>query len=283
MTLLDEFRRLSRNEPCLVCGHLEWCMLSRDDPPSRAICQRVESKCRWKDAGWLHVLREADRRPPPRRIVIPARDRMRDFGDLAATYQRRARSAAVGALAGRLGVSAGSLQRLGIGWDGRKNWAFPMSDAAGLVRGIRLRAPNGGKFSVEGSKQGLHIPSGLSGRGPLLLPEGPTDTAAALDLGFDAVGRPSCRGAARLLIELIKKHRPEAIAVVADSDEAGRAGAAELAGVVACYCREVRVIAPPVKDLREWLKAGATTADMNEAIDRADRVRVRITCRGGAV
>ncbi|MCC7388527.1 MAG: hypothetical protein IT431_07130 [Phycisphaerales bacterium] len=282
MTLLSSFRRLRRGEPCPVCEHLEWCLVSRDEPPSRALCKRVESKRRWKDAGWLHILREKGySRPRARSLVIPLRGAVRDFGGLATGYSAAARPAALARLADHLGVLPLSLERLGVGWDGR-NWSFPMSDASGQVRGIRLRTPSGGKLAVRGSLEGLFIPSGLGDHDRLLVCEGLTDTAAALTLGFDAIGLPSAGAGFRLVVAYAQARRPAAVVVVADNDDPGRRSASGLAATLACSCRDVRVVEPWAKDLREWLRAGATVADVNEAIARAGTVRVRIACRGGA-
>lgn len=222
--LLDDFRRVTKACPCPICEHHDWCLVSRDDPPSRVICSRTDSKQRWGDAGWLHVLRDDGRpRPRTRSIVIPIRAAASDFGGLAAEYRDRARPDAVARIAAHLGVSPISLERLGIGWDGR-NWTFPMSEAGGTVLGIRLRTQSGRKFAVKGGKQGLFIPTDLTGVGPLLVTEGPTDTAAALDLGFDAIGRPSCRGGTRLITELVMRRKTDRVVIVADADVAGRGG-----------------------------------------------------------
>jgi len=67
-----------------------------------------------------------------------------------------------------------------------------MSNDFGKIIGIRRRLPNGRKISLTSSKTGLFIPADLSPEGLLLICEGPTDTAAALDLGFAAIGRPNC-------------------------------------------------------------------------------------------
>ncbi|MBK7406132.1 MAG: hypothetical protein IPJ41_16385 [Phycisphaerales bacterium] len=222
--LLDDFRRVTKACRCPVCDHPDWCMVSKDDPPSRAICQRVESKHRWGDAGWLHVLHDDGRTwVRTRKIIIPVRRPLADFSVYAAKCRDRVRPAQLERFAGALGVTTESLERLGIGWDGR-NWSFPMSDAEGLVRGIRLRTRGGDKFAVTGSKQGLFIPGGLGNRNPLLITEGPTDTAAALDLRFDAVGRPSGRGGTHLVIEYVRRHKPGSVVGVADTDAVGRAG-----------------------------------------------------------
>ncbi len=280
--LLDDYRRVTKACPCPICERPDWCLVSRDDPPSRVICSRTESKQRWGEAGWLHVLRKDGQRPVRvRKLHLSPQRPDTDLRRLAEDCRGRLRPGHLNRFAEQLGVTTDSLWRLGIGWDGR-NWTFPMSNAGGVVLGIRLRTPSGRKFSVKGGTHGLHIPTGLSGTGPLLLPEGPTDTAAALDLGFDSVGRPSCRGAMRLIAEYIRKQNPTVAVVVADADAAGRGGAMDLACTLACYHRDVRVIEPPVKDLREWLNAGATAADINDIIAFSEPERVRIGLRGGA-
>ena len=182
-------------------------------------------------------------------------------------------------LAQSLGVSADSLQRLGLGWSDKHGaWSFPMRDAGGNVRGIRLRAPDGRKFAVSGSKDGLFIPEGLAFETALLICEGPTDMAAMLDLGFEAIGRPSCTGGTRLLAELLSNKRPPEVVIVGDHDEPGQRGADSLASTLVVYCPAVRVIWPPegVKDARAWLLAGATREDVLRAIEAAPVRRLKI-------
>ena len=61
----------------------------------------------------------------------------------------------------------------------------------------------------------------------MLICEGPTDTAALLDMGFaNVVGRPSCTGGIKLLVELVCQRRSEEVVVVADGDEPGQGGPA---------------------------------------------------------
>jgi hypothetical protein len=65
-----------------------------------------------------------------------------------------------------------------------------MCDGYGEVVGIRLRNERG-KFAVRGSRQGVFV-AGVPAQKTLFVCEGPTDTAAAVDLGLFAVGRPNC-------------------------------------------------------------------------------------------
>lgn len=278
MSLLDDFARVSRSRLCPVCGRPDWCLVSRDTPPSRAVCSRTPSPVRWGEAGWMHHLGPDLRLPdrPVRRALA-----VRTVPDLAAMAARLAAAAVperVARLAVSLGLTPDSLYRLGIGWDGRA-WAFPMSDSTGRVRGIRLRYPDGSKLAVKGGREGLFVPIELTGDGPLLACEGPTDCAAMLDLGFDCVGRPSCTGGTALVVGLVRRRRPCSVVVVADADEPGRRGAGSLAAVLATYCRDVRVVTPPAKDAREWVRGGATRADVLAAINAAEPLRLGLEIR----
>jgi hypothetical protein len=200
---------------------------------------------------------------------------------LAETFRVSVRPARLAWLAGELGVSAEALARLGIGWSERSGaWAFPMADAGRRVLGIRLRTELGRKFAVRGGREGLFIPDGLGSAGPLLIAEGPTDTAALLDLGFVAFGRPSCRGGRDLLLDLVRRWRPAEVVIVADNDAGhqGRDGAVDLAGRLATHHRCVRVIAPPpgVKDSRAWVRSGVGREDVLREIRETPPMRVAI-------
>ncbi len=155
--------------------------------------------------------------------------------------------------------------------ESRRAWAFPMRDARGRALGVRLRLPSGRKLSIKGSKEGLFLPDDLHAGGRLLIAEGPTDTAALLDLGFDAVGRPSCTGGTKHIVALAKRLKPVEIAIVADGDGPGQRGADRLAVALLAYVPIVRVVIPPpgVKDARDWKRAGATAADVHLAIGAA--------------
>jgi DNA primase len=155
-----------------------------------------------------------------------------------------------------LGVSAASLERLGVGWDGEA-FTFPMRDERGAVIGIRRRFADGRKNCATGSRNGLFVPDGITGGGHLLVCEGPTDCAAALDLGFEAIGRPNCNSKVRMTVRYVGA-RP--VIIVADNDVAGIAGARGLAEALAVRGRRVRIVVPPagVKDLRAWRQRGLT-------------------------
>jgi phage/plasmid primase-like uncharacterized protein len=219
-----------------------------------------------------------------RPIALRPTEPRHDHANLAAAYRDAVNPDQLEQLARRLGLSVDSLTALGIGWSQYHcAWSFPMSDANGNVLGIRLRQPDGSKFAVKGGNDGLFIPSGERADSTLQVCEGPTDTAALLDMGFaNVVGRPSCTGGIRLLADLVQGQQCPAVVIVADSDEPGRRGADNLASVLVLYSRSLRVVQPPagIKDARDWLRAGAKREDLERAIEAAPVRCLTVRARG---
>jgi 5S rRNA maturation endonuclease (ribonuclease M5) len=285
----SNWQRVSRRRPCPVCGRPDWCLYTgAHDAPTAAICARVESPKRCGEAGWLHRLRDDPLRPAARtrRVTVPTKTPpekpILDFGAFARQCHLGCVPDVLRRFGGQLGVSALSLRRLCVGWSPRHGaWLFPMSDAAGNVVGIRLRLPNGRKLAVKGGREGLFLPSDLPDGRRLLVCEGPTDAAALLDLGFSAVGRPSCSGGTRHLVGLLRRLAVPEVVIVADADAPGQAGAERLAAALVAYCPAVKVITPPAphKDARAWKKAGATAADVLALIDAAPVRTLAISAR----
>ncbi len=281
--------RVSKRNPCPICGRPDWCLIADDG--SACICQRVSegSVKRCDEAGFLHILRNDDdrrTRPQVRTVRLDlSTESMFNIGGLAAEWAAVVNMTDLEAFADSLGVSATSLVRLRIGWaEPHRAWCFPMHSPDGRqVLGICLRSPTGRKWSVRGGKEGLFLPTGMDYSGPLLITEGPTDTAAGLDLGFEVVGRPSCAGGARLLVELVKMRRPVAVVVVSDNDDngAGQRGAENLASILLPYVVSLKDIRPPdgIKDLRAWKQSGATHSDIQAVIDAAPVRSLRIDTR----
>ncbi len=282
----EKMQRVSRDRPCPVCGKSDWCLVALDG--SAAICQRIKEGSRKQcgEAGYLHILSDRhnghDRHKSGARwrhnVTIGHDDggQTQDFGQMAAEYQSRLVDDRLLALAQSLGLSAWSLQRLRIGWDGHA-FTFPMSSDFGRTIGIRRRFPNGSKVSAKGGRNGLFIPTDLAEIGSLLICEGPTDTAAALDLGFDAVGRPNCNSLVEMTVRAVRGR--DEIVVVADNDAVGQMGADRLASVLALCCPCVRIVHPPagVKDLRQWLNAGLTREAVGEAIAYTCPMRMTVS------
>jgi DNA primase len=149
-----------------------------------------------------------------------------------------------------------------------------MKNPTGAIIGVRLRTPDGFKYSVTGSREGLFLPNSSDNNlvGPLFIVEGATDTAALLDLGFHNVaGRPSCTGGIKLLVALATSYRTKEVIVVADGDPPGILGARNLATKLLIYVPTVRVVTPPagIKDMRDWKLRGATTEAVQAAVEAA--------------
>jgi 5S rRNA maturation endonuclease (ribonuclease M5) len=300
MTSTTPWTRANRANPCPICHRPDWCSTSGDGAVT--ICMRIGdgAQSQTRNGGYLHRLAE---RPFARRagavrtaIVGPALPTRNDLPTLAANYKSAVNPARQDRLAAALGVSVESLIRLGVGWsfdcgrDGQPHaaggaWAFPMTNAGGRVLGIRLRLENGRKFAVTGGREGLFIPTDLpDAPTTLFITEGATDCAALLDLGLAAVGRSSCTGGTKLLVELVSTRRPGRVVILADADEPGQRGAGALASVVCAYVRDVRVVTPPpgVKDARAWKLNGATAADVEDAVQATPARRLTVRSRSSA-
>ena len=128
--------------------------------------------------------------------------------------------------------------------------------------GVRLRYSNGKSACISGSQNGLFVPTGITLEGPLLLPEGPSDMCAGLDLNFDAVGRFNCNGGVELIQRYLKHYRRDVV-VVADHDDPGIKGASKVAKEILPFTRSVTVIKPPKhNDLHDWFLAGCRRDDV---------------------
>jgi hypothetical protein len=286
MSERNQWRRVRSDRRCPICERPDWCLLAADG--SAAICARIASSKRCGEAGWLHRLRDDGWQPPRHRVrsvPLTTPGRRHDLAELAAGYRGVVEPVRLDALARSLGLTVGALGALGIGWaDHYRAWSFPMTDADGVILGIRLRRLDGSKFAVRGGREGLFLPAPAPTEPRLLVCEGPTDTAALLDLGYKAVvGRPSCTGGERLVTELCQRRGPAEVVIVADGDEPGRRGADDLAGVLRAYVPSVRVVVPrSYKDVREFVQAGGTREQLERAIaaSPARRLAVRSVVAG---
>ena len=281
----DTLSRATRYNRCPICNSGQWCYGTADG--STWTCMKVEAGSfqQAKNGGFIHRLAGGASAPRIRGCRATIRlSNSTDMGPRMEGYRAALWTTRLNDLVDQLGVSAANLERLGIGWaadNGKPGvfdagdairgggcYAFPMSDAEGRVVGIRLRFPDGRKLAVTGGREGLFVPSGLKRLEAMLITEGPTDCAALLDLGFPAVGRPSCTGGTKMLVQQVRRLRPASIVIVADADTPGQRGAALLATSLSLYVPRLRILTPPagIKDARAWKQSGATTVDVATAI-----------------
>lgn len=257
-----EWIRINKSNPCPVCGKTDWCEISSDG--TTVYCMRVPSERPSKSpqGGWFHRTSEPVVYQPvkKKKVVKDFTTEAQHCIDNLTGYDTPSRL---------LGVSVRSLERLQIGHNGQ-GYTFPMRDGRDRIIGIRVRGKKG-KWSVPGSRNGLFWPEKVySGSDwPLVICEGPTDTAALLDLEFDAIGRPSCSGGNEHVMEFLRGKRRDVV-VMSDNDRAkqrpdgsvwfpGQEGALRLAVQIKSLVRSVKVCRPPShKDIRAWKMAGAT-------------------------
>ena len=167
MNLLNDFARVSARRPCPICGRPDWCLVSRDDQssPSKAICARVESKRRFGQAGWLHVLgHDGERWDRVRRARVRIAS-AQHTGDLTlAAHFREDLHDALNFLARDLGVSAktcsGSASARCSG-----AWTFPMVDGEAAWLGSACADQTGASTRSPVVTTASSCPRGWSRRG----------------------------------------------------------------------------------------------------------------------
>lgn len=245
--------RVSKQQPCPICHKPNWCLIFKDV----ALCMRVASPRSYTfknsgETGYFHTIDGALR---PTISVEKKAEPAINVGKLMGQWRDQTTEDMVADLAAELGVQPSSLQRLGCAWAREhRAWAFPMSDGYGNLTGIRLRTPCGNKFAVRGSHAGVFLPGCYPERLAIVC-EGPTDTAAALSLGFYAVGRPSCSGGVPHIITAFRRFGVTSAVIIADNDIHGARGGTMLQ-------QQLRIrsalIVLPAKDLREFVHMGGT-------------------------
>lgn len=271
------------DNPCPICGKPDWCRITENGEVVH--CKRVESDWPNKNGiGWYHKMTEASVKPLARRVQEKKRRTDAEQHARFVKELRRARTAPhVVMLGEKLGVCPAVLDILYIGWDG-KGWVVPERNWRGDILGLhrRLAVPVNGKdkFYVPGSYAGLVYADEWQTRypdEPILIVEGMSDTAAAMTLGFSAIGRPSCLGGLRHLVPMLRQVRERRIIVVAERDRKrldnhgtcaccmrcwpGKFGAIKLAVELrARLGRRVEWQMPPgrAKDLRAFLNQHGT-------------------------
>jgi 5S rRNA maturation endonuclease (ribonuclease M5) len=251
---MSDFERVNRSNPCPICNKPDWCLRG-----SRGgiLCMRVESPKPGKSGGWWH---RGNSPGGPIRLLRPERPSQEiDAAAIISGWLSRTRASQLLQLANSLGVSLQSLEALHACWSiDHSAWGFPMRDGQGSVIGIRLRNDQGEKWAVKGSKQGVFLPDATPQETAMIC-EGPTDTAAALTLGFYALGRPSCMGGGLQLATYLPSRGVKNVIIVADDDEPGQRGAAALAKELKM---PTKTWTPASKDIRKYLVDGGTRIDI---------------------
>lgn len=254
-TVLQSFARVSGECPCPICGRSDWCLVSLDG--LQAVCQRVQSDAPWKN-GFMHWITGDVKIPPPTNAA--PRLSPETIKTLVGQWEFCAeRFKKLPRLAGSLGVSVASLERMQVGWNERLHcYTFPMRDADFELVGARYRFANGDKRSLKGGSEGLFLPASTVGGSMLFAAEGPTDCAALLDCQFNAVGRPNNIGGVDVIAELVARFKIHTVVIVDDRDAAGSIGGDRLRDelITNSFVRILRIRPVRHKDARECVTAG---------------------------
>ena len=225
-----------------------------------AICPRTPSARSLGDAGYLHKISDNPVAPPPRARPEPLRPVV-NWDAMQESREERASEAIVRSHAADLGVTYEALRLLRIGYEGYDVFTFPMS-IGGKIAGLRCRKTNGEKWAARHSRNACFVPTrSIAPNEPLFFCEGPTDAAAILSIGLDAIGF-ACALAG--LEHCMPYAKSRVCRIIADADAVGQRGANRLAGLLAIGgAANVRIIRPGTrKDAREWVRAGATADDV---------------------
>lgn len=216
--------RVSRSEPCPVCGGPDFCTRTTDGTAVK--CQRVQSDKpdKGKLGGWIHRL--IDPLPPKPEPKKP--EKKPDWTkECKAMYEHEKAHQKRCEVASMLKVSVESLEalRVGVGWDswdGKEFSSWPSRDDAGRCIGFVRRYADGSKKTNIGGTTGVfYVPKKwCSNPGPVFVVEGGSDVAAAFSNKLNAIGRASNTCGGHWIKQMIQKHCPEKrIIVVGERDE----------------------------------------------------------------
>jgi hypothetical protein len=264
---MTPWHRVSRQHLCVVCGKADWCGY---DDEGAACCMRITSDRPARNGGWIHNGTGRPAPPLPRRPL--ASYEPPDFN--AALWWRTTRRVlnfeSLNEWGERLSIPPSFLMYMGA-TTACGMLCFPMRDGDGKVCGIRTRDPDGKKRAITGSRAGVFIPGVHDAKRETVICEGPTDAAAAMALGFEPIGRPSCTGCERHVVDTCRRMGLERVTLCADADGPGIAGAKKLGDVLLAFGITVRMVtAGGHKDLRDWFKAGVTRAMVDAAWSQAE-------------
>jgi hypothetical protein len=189
--MASKWIRVTRKEPCPICGRQDWCGRTADGKVVH--CMRVESRKAVASGGWIHRLED----PLPPKPIRKAPTKKRDWTDeCREMYEHKLAAKKRGQVARQLVVSVRALVllRVGIGWDanGREFSSWPSRDDTGRCIGFVRRYDSGAKKTNRGGSSGVfYTPTWQRHPGPVYIVEGGSDVAACESFGLAAIGRAS--------------------------------------------------------------------------------------------
>jgi hypothetical protein len=282
---MSKWVRVSKPEPCPVCGKPDYCTRSTDGTAAK--CMRVESDKPIESGGWVHSLTIALPPVPAPKEIAKKPDWSKECKEMFMHEKAHAKRCVV---ADALSVSVESLEalRVGIGWDEWNSTEFsswPSRNDAGKCIGYVRRYSDGTKRTNQGGSTGVfYTKEWCSHPGPLFIVEGGSDVAACESVGLCAIGRASNTHGGEYIRRMIEKQKiTKKVIVVGERDEVperrgsvpsclttcrgcafcwpGLFGAKKVAGELnASYV----LVPEPYKDMRELLSKGGLWLDFVE-------------------
>lgn len=247
---MAQWIRVNKEHPCTVCGRTDWDSYC---PELRlACCMRLQNNRPARNGGWLYHYEPGNKPPGP---IVPRRHTPFSPSRYYEWKQRNNAPVDAQKYLNGLGCDPVAFYRLGVAWASEYGaWAFPMRDSQKNIIGVQLRRLDGQKRAVTGSHNGLFLSSDPANALALIC-EGVTDTAAALSLGFYALGRQSCQAQSEMVNDFLKREGIQEVVLISDNDDPGVDGGKRLSQSLAVkYC----VVIPPAKDLRAFVQSGGT-------------------------
>ena len=250
------FNRVSKNMPCPVCGKPDWCLV-RDDG-NYAICTRTPSRSTYKAfMGYGHRL-GTEKKFQPVRKVIKTKDVLHNIEKVNLTYATYDfHIDALAPLAADFEVGSFVLLDMGVGYDKKNTFCFPMVDSTDRIIGVSKRNLAGKKWCLKGSRLGIFKPRLFYAKVPAYICEGASDTAVLTYRKYNVIGRMSAYSSVDILVKLLRTC-PE-INIVSDYDATG-IGYRESCKLAEAFGRPVNIIMNRnYKDIREWIQSGTFT------------------------
>lgn len=153
-------------------------------------------------------------------------------------------------------VPTNHLRDYGIKWNETEScWVCPMLNPQNQICGLQRRFKNGRKICISGSKLGVFTTTG-GHQDHIVICEGLSDSIAAANLGFDAVGRPTALVSKPVIEWIFSRHYIKRVTLVSDGNELERAAALKLARELKLPFSQTQILYPTNKDLSEDVAAG---------------------------
>jgi hypothetical protein len=282
--LKHKWERVSVRLKCPICNKEDGCLIAKDG--TRVLCYHTPSDIYWS-IGYLHKIPQ-DKVAELKKMINDSQDKQMvvrtkgrnafvDFKALSEIYRREMSPKLIVELAQQLNVRPDALQRLGIGWSSNYCcYTFPMVNENFEVTGIQRRWTHGAQAVIENSRIGVFLPLGFRHEidTTTFVTEGASDTAAALSMGLNAIGRYSASTCEDIICQYVEDHR---VFIVSDYDPAGLHGATKLCEKLKDQATEAYVFtlpagSPKIGDLRAWRAENGNTVTLRMLLLKCKRL-----------